>query len=167
MVRLILFGVIMKHGYAPKYGKRQNIYRRWQHMVQRCINPNDRDYPRYGAKGVKVCDRWRDFTNFITDMGLPPSEKHSIDRIDVTGNYEPTNCRWANCKQQANNRRTTRYLTIDGITRPLSEWSEMHNICSKTVLFRLKKGLSHKQAVTIPVNRSNKLKEIVDNEQKN
>lgn len=152
----------MKHGYATKNGKRENIYRRWQHMVQRCINPNDRDYPRYGGKGIKVCDRWRYFENFLLDMGKPPSSSYSIDRVDVYGDYEPSNCRWATSKQQANNRRTTKHLTIDGVTRPLSEWSEIYKIGSKTVLFRLKNGLSHKQAVTFPVSYRNKLKDIRD-----
>jgi hypothetical protein len=143
----------MKHGFAPKHGKRSNIYRRWQHIVQRCINPNDRDYPRYGAKGVEVCDRWRDFNLFLQDMGLPPDRTYSIDRIDVTGNYEPSNCRWATPRQQANNRRTTRYLTIDGETKPLSEWCELYQIGSKTVLYRLKhKNMSHKEAVTTPLH---------------
>lgn len=144
----------MKHGYAPKHGIRSNIYRRWQHMVQRCINPNDRDYPRYGAKGVQVCERWRDFALFLADMGEPKDRTYSIDRIDVTGNYEPSNCRWATPKQQANNRRTTKYLTIDDVTRPLSEWCELYGIGSKTVLYRLKhRGMSHKEAITTPLHK--------------
>ena len=140
-----------KHGFAPKNEKRSNIYRRWQHMVQRCINPNDRDYARYGAKGVQVCERWRDFANFLEDMGTPPSDVHSIDRVDVTGNYEPSNCRWATPREQANNRRTTRYLTIRGETKPLSMWCEQYGIGSKTVLHRLKRGMSHEEAITKPV----------------
>lgn len=143
----------IKHGYAPKNKSRSNIYRRWQHMVQRCINPNDRDYARYGAKGIQVCERWRDFTNFLSDMGIPPSEAHSIDRLDVYGNYEPNNCRWATSKQQANNRRSTVYLTIQGETKPLSVWCEQYNIGSKTVLYRLKLGMSHEEALTKPLRR--------------
>ena len=147
-----------KHGHAPKHGKRSNIYRRWQHMVQRCHNPNDRDYTRYGDKYISVCDRWRigddlatGFEYFLQDMGLPPDQSYSIDRIDVYGNYEPSNCRWATPKEQANNRSNTKFLTIDGVTKPLSAWSSEYGIGSKTVLYRLKQGLTHKQAVTNPL----------------
>jgi hypothetical protein len=122
-------------------------------MVQRCINPNDRDYARYGAKGVCVCDRWRDFTNFLEDMGEPPDKSYSIDRIDVSGNYEPSNCRWATAKEQANNRTTTKYLTIDGVTKPLSQWCEEYGIGPKTVLYRLKSGMSDKDSITKPIRR--------------
>lgn len=148
----------VKHGFAPKHGKRSNIYRRWQHMIQRCHNPNDRDYPRYGAKGTVVCDRWRfgeggqsGFICFLQDIGEPPDRTYSLDRTDVYGNYEPGNVTWATPKQQANNRRTTRMLTIRGETKPLSHWCAQYNISSKLVLFRLKKGMSDEHAVTTPV----------------
>lgn len=145
----------MKHGQARRNGM-TNLYRRWEHMKQRCLNPNDRDYPRYGAKGVTVCDRWANGENgltgfecFVQDMGDRPDKTYSIDRIDVTKGYEPANCRWATAKQQANNRSTTKYLTIDGVTKPLSDWCEEYGIGSKTVLWRLKhKNMTHKEAVT-------------------
>lgn len=153
----------MKHGYAFR-GTRSNIYRRWQHMIQRCHNPNDRDYARYGAKGTQVCDRWRfgdvdtsGFTYFLADMGEPPDRSYSIDRINVHGHYEPTNCRWATAKEQANNRTSTKFITIDGETQPLSTWCERYNIGSKTVLYRLKhRGMTHKEAVTTPLTWTKK-----------
>lgn len=150
-----------KHGYAYQDRPRPNIYRRWQHMIQRCHNPNDRDYPKYGGRGISVCDRWRNsFPDFLEDMGLPPSDKHTLDRIDNNGNYEPDNVRWATPSQQINNRRNTRYLTIKGITRPLSEWCKLAGIGSKAVLYRLKhRGMSDEDAVYTPLTWTKKEKQ--------
>lgn len=147
-----------KHGHSRRH-QQTNIYRRWQHMIQRCHNPNDRDYARYGARGVYVCDRWRyaddthtGFEKFLLDMGPPPGPTHSIDRVDNAGPYSPENCRWATHVEQANNRRTTRVFTVDGATKPLSEWCKIYRIGSKTVLYRLKHmGMTPKDAITKPL----------------
>ncbi len=80
-------------------------YKTWASMKQRCYNPNSNFYHRYGGRGITVCDRWRDsFEAFLDDIGLKPSRKHSIDRIDGEGNYEPGNVRWASPSVQQNNR---------------------------------------------------------------
>lgn len=90
-------------------------YTVWIQMRQRCSNPNCRVYKHYGGRGIKVCERWNSFKNFIADMGERPNNKYSIDRIDVDGDYCPENCRWATQTQQVQNRRCYNKLGYAGI----------------------------------------------------
>lgn len=142
------------HGFARR-GKRPAIYRRWQHMIQRCHNPNDKDYVKYGAKGIQVCQAWREsFAAFYADMGDPPTSKHTLDRLDNARGYEPTNCRWATPQEQADNRRRTTMLTVDGVTKPLTTWAREVGIGPKTLRYRVFNiGMSHKDAVFKPLNK--------------
>lgn len=100
-------------------------YRVWAAMKSRCKNPRDSNFKRYGARGIDVCEEWKLFNNFIQDMGRRPSDKHSIDRVNVNGNYEPGNCRWATLTQQALNQR----LRIDntsgykGVSLNYKKWT--------------------------------------------
>jgi hypothetical protein len=81
-------------------------YHTWYSMKYRCNNTNSKDYPDYGGRGITICDRWLEsFDNFYKDMGEKPTAKHSLDRINVNGNYEPSNCRWATIAEQSNNKR--------------------------------------------------------------
>lgn len=88
-------------------------YRAWKHLRGRCCNPNNHKYPNYGGRGIKVCDRWMKFENFLEDMGKKPTPKHSVDRINNHGDYEPNNCRWATNKEQSRNRTDNLYLETD------------------------------------------------------
>lgn len=94
-------------------------YEIWGSMIQRCTNSRSTEYENYGGRGIAVCDRWLDFTNFLEDMGERPTPKHSIDRVDVDGNYEPTNCRWATRLEQNRNQRlrSDNSTGIKGVTR--------------------------------------------------
>ena len=83
---------------------RKRTYRAWYGMVQRCSKPSRADWPRYGGRGISVCERWRRFENFLADMGVCPPGLW-LDRIDSNGNYEPANCRWATFEQQLHNHR--------------------------------------------------------------
>jgi len=120
---------------APEYGV-------WRDMLQRCTNPKCRAYRIYGARGITVCERWKSFENFFADMRNRPTSKHQIERKDNDGNYEPSNCKWATKKEQANNRRTNRNLTLSGKTMCVKEWSKLIGVTEKTIRRRLKGGWS-------------------------
>lgn len=88
---------------------RSLLYKTWVAIKRRCYNKDSHNYKSYGGRGIKVCDRWKDsFENFYLDMGEKTTPRHSIDRINVNGNYEPSNCRWATIKEQANNKQNSR-----------------------------------------------------------
>jgi len=118
-------------------------------MKNRCYTVSHKDYARYGGRGILVCDRWREsFDVFLEDMGNPPSEKHTIDRIDSNGSYEPGNCRWATSVEQANNRSNTRMLTHNGKTQGLAEWARDLGQNYDTLKRRVQLGWSDEEVLT-------------------
>lgn len=96
---------VTRHGHWVG-GEATPEWRAWNAMLQRCTKPSHEKYPNYGGRGIRICDRWAEsFENFLKDMGMRPSARHSLDRIDNDGDYEPGNCRWATAEQQNRNRR--------------------------------------------------------------
>lgn len=132
------------HGltYSPEYST-------WTRMKCRCYNKRDISYPNYGGRGITVCDRWlNSFKNFISDMGGRPSKYHSLDRIDCNAPYAPNNCRWATRLDQANNTRKNRFLTFNGRTLTVAQWSKLVPIKAATLLYRKKHGWDDERCLT-------------------
>ncbi|HVI40923.1 MAG TPA: hypothetical protein VM577_09705 [Anaerovoracaceae bacterium] len=127
------------------------IHRIWKNMLTRCSNPKVECFKNYGGRGISVCERWRVFENFFADMGQPPSPKHSIDRIDVNGDYRPGNCRWATSKEQAQNKTTSRSVKAFGKAMTATEWSSRTSISSARIRARIARGWSEEEALTIPM----------------
>jgi hypothetical protein len=127
-------------------------WKSWAAMNDRCLDPTNRMYRRYGGRGILICGRWRSFEAFLEDMGPCPHGK-TLERLEVNGNYEASNCVWADWKQQANNRSTSRRLTIDGVTMTMTQWAEKYNLSPDCVQQRLKRGIDPKIAVSAPSNR--------------
>ncbi len=124
----------------------------WMSMLQRCFDTRCKCYPRYGGRGITVCPRWLEFQEFLADMGLRPSPQHSIDRIYNNGDYGPANCRWATRTEQANNKRNSRVLTAQGISRTMAEWSRVSGISVVTIKRRIDDlGWAVERAVSQPV----------------
>lgn len=118
-----------KHGLYGKKKDRPLESDIWQRMKQRCLNPNSFAYEHYGGRGIKVCDRWiNNFEFFIEDMGWRPSESHSIERIDVNGDYCPENCKWILKSEQRRNRRDSKFITYNNKELLLSEWCKELNL---------------------------------------
>lgn len=129
---------------ATKHGMvGSSEYITYNAMKSRCYNANDKRYKRYGARGIVVCDRWlNSFQNFIDDMGIKPTSKHSIERIDIDKNYEPSNCIWASPEQQANNKSNNNKIEINGQIKNIGEWANETGINRTVILRRLKRGFS-------------------------
>ena len=133
------------HGFCKAPG-----YNVWLSMMHRCYLQSTDSYPRYGGRGIQVCERWHSIENFLEDVGERPNNQYSIDRIDPNGNYEPNNCRWATKKQQQRNRRDTRMLTWQGKTQALADWGEELGIEYEALRRRFDKGWSTERALSTP-----------------
>lgn len=144
---------VMKHGHLLGAIKTSE-YNSWVAMIQRCTNPTATEFAQYGGRGISVCDRWRkSFADFINDMGLKPSKGMSIDRIDVNGNYEPSNCRWATKREQGNNRRDNRVATYQGRTQTVLEWCRELGVSHELVRGRIRNCESFESAISRSSNR--------------
>jgi hypothetical protein len=143
-----------RHGLLHN-ARNKKIYDSWKRMMERCNNPKDKDYRRYGAKGISVTQRWHSFPLFFEDMEPAYFPKATLDRIDNASPYSSENCRWATRAQQSNNRGAfLRRVTIGGVTKNVTEWSRHYNIRTGTVFKRIYSGWSPLKALTVPVHRS-------------
>lgn len=132
-------------------GKQTPEYRTWKRIKTRCYNPNMWSFRYYGGRGIIVCERWKDcYENFLQDMGPRPSTKHSIDRIDNNGNYEPANCRWGIQLEQMNNTSRNKFITAFGKTLTISQWSALMPCDMRMIWRRLRAGWSPEDAVSLP-----------------
>jgi len=128
-------------------------YTSWAEMKQRCYNPNDPFFGRYGGRGIAVCDRWRNsFEAFLEDMGVRPCGT-TIDRVNNDEHYSPGNCRWATHKEQARHRRNSVMLTFQGETMCIAAWAEHVGLNRKTLEKRLNHhGFTVEEALTLPLH---------------
>ena len=137
-------------------GTRRPAYRSWESMKHRCLNQNSNRYKNYGARGIVICERWlNSFSNFYEDMGDRPDGTF-LERIDNDGNYEKSNCKWASCKEQANNRRSNHRVEFKDETHTLFEWAEITGIKWGTLLYRINNGWPIEKAFTMAAKTPNR-----------
>lgn len=123
-----------KHG---RYNSKE--YHVWEAMIQRCQNPNNPRYSDYGGRGITFCESWRDFTNFISEMGDAP-HKHSLDRIDNNKGYCKENCRWVDSKTQQRNMRRNVLFEINGVKKCRKDWCDHFGVNYSTARYRQRSG---------------------------
>lgn len=136
-----------KHGLSNT-----RLYKIWGNMKQRCYNPNASKYYLYGGSGVKVCNEWLDFMNFYEwSLANGYTDNLSIDRIDSSKDYEPSNCRWVTYKVQGNNTRANHYLEYMGERKTMAEWAEAVGLPYKVLSERIRRKWNVERALTTPV----------------
>ena len=145
---------------AYKHGQSNTrLYHIWQNMKKRCYDSTNKDYARYGQRGIKICKRWlNDFSSFYEW-----SYKHgyndtlTIDRVDINKSYTPNNCRWVTPQEQAYNRCTNRNIVYNNENKPIAYWAKQFNISEVVIAYRLGRGWSVEQTLETPVGKTEKL----------
>ncbi len=140
----------LNDGITRKDGKHVRLYRIWIGIKTRCLNANNKAYPKYGGRGITICNDWinnfKSFREWALQNGY--ADNLTIDRIDVNGNYEPENCRWITLSNQSNNRSTSHYLTYNGITKTMGEFAKEYNLSIACLHRRIKAGWDVEKALT-------------------
>ena len=145
--------IFVLHG-ARRKGPRNREYNVWSAIKARCLNPKDRAYPRYGGRGIRICDRWLTFQNFLEDMGPRPPGT-SIERLNNDGHYEPGNCKWATPLEQGNNKRNNRLIEFEGRRMTIAQWGREHGLPRYVIRARISQhGWSIQRALTTPLLNS-------------
>lgn len=126
-------------------------YAAWKSMRSRCMNLNNKAYPRYGGRGITVCEQWSEYPVFLKDIGRKPSALHSLDRIDNNKGYSPANCRWATTQQQSRNRRSNKVVEYMGRRQSVADWCDELAMPKNAVYLRLNLGFTIEEAFTRPV----------------
>jgi hypothetical protein len=148
----------LTHGQARR-GNRTREYETWLRMRARCTNPKSKDYKNYGGRGIVVCERWKNFEKFYEDMG-PRPDRHSLDRKENNGNYEPLNCRWATKQEQIENRRCNRNFTINGVTGTMTALARYFGLKQQIVQARIDRlGWNPEKAFLTPVGKITRWKQ--------
>jgi hypothetical protein len=142
----------IKHG-----GHGTAEYKAWEKMKHRCQQPSNPRYVRYGGRGISVCQRWMSYENFIADMGRRPSHRHSLERINNDGNYEPANCRWATPAEQMQNTKTTKLITFGGVTLSMAGWAKKLGLAQHTLTGRIHRGWTLERVLTPPLERGRRM----------
>ena len=127
-------------------------YRSWSAMLTRCTDSTRKEFKNYGGRGITVCEEWKSFEVFFADMGKRPP-KTTLDRIDVDGNYEPGNCRWATNKEQAENRRCSVLMTANGKTATQEEWARELGTSASVLRYRRSIGMTDEQAINVEIRK--------------
>lgn len=154
--------VYKTHGYSHAVnGAPTPEYKAWASMKQRCLNLSAVDYPKYGGRGIKICERWlASFSNFLEDMGPRPL-RHSLDRVNNDGDYEPSNCRWSTHREQNANSRNCRYLEFNGERRLLGHWATELGISDYRLSWRLAHGWTVERTLTTPTRKWTKTDALI------
>ena len=134
----------------------KTLYKRYYNIKDRCYNSNSKSFHRYGGRGVQMCDEWLNDYQKFEDWALSHgfNESLAIDRINNDGDYSPQNCRFVTLKENNQNRRTTRFYTIDGVTKNLQQWCDYYCIKRSTVYTRLQHGWDIKDALSAPIKNA-------------
>lgn len=158
-----LYLAIMMNNSSPQSRKKKVVdggkghshtltYKRWQTMYRRCLDPKFVAYPLYGGRGIKVCERWLKYENFLQDMGVCPGPDYFTDRIDPTQNYSANNCRWQHRSESNDNRRNTIWIELEGMKLPLAKACRKLNLNKSTVMDRIYRGgMSPEQALGLAI----------------